>query len=386
MPRNDPPLSPKPESDDSWQEVFYPPELSLAAAITAIAATYGYFLVFAQFGFLKAMAGALGPAHAWLRPVLAAMAAAGIAGSWTMVWAFRGPHVRTWTMAGFGLGAVAAGLSFVAASPLQFVAVGLLTGAGVGLSTVGLAGMLRHEVGGERLGLCLGIGTGLAYACSNLPPVFRGSAHMQAMVGVAAACIGLVSLQGFAQRAPRHTTKGVDYDTAGVATWVALFLVLVALDSAAFHVIQHNPELRQRNWSDGPQLFLNSGVHLVAGVLAGLALDRRRVVLTLVAGAVLLVTASALISHGTSRISLEALMYAAGVSVYSVVLVFYPARSTRPGLAALVYSVAGWIGSAVGIGLAAPLRGIPDDAPWIAGFLLLALLAIRAWRRRAVQK
>ncbi|MES1167746.1 MAG: hypothetical protein ABUL61_01115, partial [Oleiharenicola lentus] len=62
-----------------WREEFDPPPRSLAAATVAIAAVYTYFLVFAQFGFLHALA-ARGIELSWLRPILGLMAAAGISG------------------------------------------------------------------------------------------------------------------------------------------------------------------------------------------------------------------------------------------------------------------------------------------------------------------
>ena len=80
------------------------------AATVTIAATYIYFLIFAQFGFIKAVE--------------------------------------------------AAGLTWVARTPAWLP----LTGTGPGIVTAGLAGMLRREIDGGRLGLCIGVGTGIAYA------------------------------------------------------------------------------------------------------------------------------------------------------------------------------------------------------------------------------
>ena len=146
--------------------------------------------------------------------------------------------------------------------------------------------------------------------------------------------------------------------------WTGVLLALVWLDSTAFHIIQHTPELKLATWTGDPQLFLNSGVHLAAGVLAGIALDRRRVAGAILAAMTLLLAAGALIATG--RGSIGAPLYAAGVSVYSAVLVFYPVRSGSVGLAALVYAVAGGLGSALGIGMADNLRSVPG------GFLLIA--------------
>ena len=76
-------------------------------------------------------------------------------------------------------------------------------------------------------------------------------------------------------------------------------------------------------------------------------------------------------------------LYIAGVSAYSTALVFYPARSGRPGLAALVYAVAGWGGSALGIGLAQGRTELPAWLIIVAGAaVLLGLMWRNTLRRR----
>jgi len=92
---------------------------------------------------------------------------------------------------------------------------------------------------------------------------------------------------------------------------------------------------------------------------------------------VLLIIACALLDHGSGRYSLEAGLYAAAVSVYSAALVFYPARSGRPGLAALVFAVAGWTGSALGIGLAQELDRVPTGLIAASGVLIAAMFIVR---------
>src|SRR3954466_8938761 len=52
-----------------------------AAAVIVVAANYAYFLVFAQFGFLKILQGDAGLAGDTLKIIMTAMGLAGIAGS-----------------------------------------------------------------------------------------------------------------------------------------------------------------------------------------------------------------------------------------------------------------------------------------------------------------
>ncbi len=358
------------------QEEFYPSERSQVAATVTIAATYVYFLIFAQFGFLKALES-LGTDSTLLRPVLAVMGVAGIGGGVFMARWFHENHGRGQVMSGFVVAAAAAGLTWAARTPAVFFLCAALTGAGTGMVTVGLCGLLRREIGGGRLGRCIGIGTGLAYAFCNLPPVFSGAAHTQAMLGIVAACTGMIAVQMFEQRGPRQLAGGYDYSPRGKTVWTLIFLALVGLDSAAFYIIQHSPELKLATWAGGPQLFLNAGVHLAAGLMAGLLLDRRWIAGAVGGAAVLLIAACALLEQGAGRYSLAAGLYAAAVSIYSAALVFYPARSGRPGLAALVYAVAGWTGSALGIGLAQELHRVPFRLLAASGVLIAAMFIIR---------
>lgn len=378
-------MKPPNEQEPQEQEEFFPTERSQLAVIVAVAATYVYFLIFAQFGFLQALTEALGAQHRLLKPVLGLMGVAGIAGSVLAARLLGRKDDRPLMMAGYVTAGAAAGLTWLARTPAVFFTCALLAGAGTGWVTVGLAAMLRREVGGERLGRCLGIGTGLAYAFCNLPAIFGGSPHLQAALGVAAACTGLIAVQLFEQRAPRQASRGFDYERGGPAVWTAVFLGLVTLDSAAFYIIQHNPALKFETWSGGTHLFVNSGVHLVAAILTGLALDRRRVVPAVFTALGLLVAACLLLTADSGKGTLEAGLYTAGVSIYSTVLIFYPARAGRPGLAALVYSVAGWLGSALGIGLAEKLGRVPVWLIVAAAGLAGAALAVRALARRRVQ-
>jgi cytochrome c oxidase cbb3-type subunit 2 len=258
-----------------------------------------------------------------------------------------------------------------------FYGVALLTGAGTGLVTVTLAGLLRRAVGDDRLGIIVGLGTGLAYAFCNLPVVFEASATTQALIALLAVAAGMMGGGALGPRLAAEPQTERDYSRAGVVSWVMIFLVLVCLDSAAFFIIQHTPGLKAALWSGGSQLWLNAGVHLGAAVLAGWAFGRHWLGRTVGLGAAFLVLACLMISGMFSGTVVTGLFYVAGVSVYSTALVFYPASGGRTGLAALVFSVAGWAGSGVGIGLAEGRDQLPGGL--VAG--AAAVLAIALWGR-----
>jgi hypothetical protein len=361
------------KSSDTEEAI--PPWRSRVTAVVAVAATYAYFLVFAQFGLLHAMGEAMGANHDWLRPVMAVMGGAGIAGSVAMGWAYHEQRRRGLMGAGFLVAGFAAVLVMVVRTPGAFLVVAGLTGGATGWVTVGLAAQLVRETGGRQLGLCLGIGTGLAYALCNLPPVFAAEAKTQVMVGLGAAAVGWRAVRAFEQPGEPEGATGFDYSVRGGILWILLFLALVAFDSAAFYLIQHTPELKAVTWTGGTQLGANAGAHLIAGLLAGFALSGRRV-----AGVALAATAGllgAVVLMGRGMGPLGAPLYAAGVSAYSTLLVYYPARAGRVKWAVLVYAVAGWIGSALGIGLAEKLRNVPVAMMFVLGLLVVGLLGVR---------
>ena len=351
----------------------------LVAAGLAVAATYFYFLIFAQFGFLKAVQEVVGENGTLLRPVMAVMGVSGIGSSIAVARLCTEQRGRRLMLLGFGLCGLAAGVSLAAGSPIWLFVCAVLIGVGTGTITVTLAAMLRREVGGQKLGICLGAGTGLAYGLCNLPSVFNAGAAGHAMMGMVACAAGWLAILGFEQRAPRFETCGFDYRPGGIGGWVAVFFALVWLDSTAFYVIQHTPVLKGGTWGSDAQLYLNAIVHAAAALLAGLMLDRRLVGATVLIAAGLLVTAGVLLGVGPGAFATGAFCYATGVSFYSTALIFYPARSGRAGLAALVYAVAGWGGSALGIGLAKNLTAVPVWSLAATGVLILGGLVGRHW-------
>jgi hypothetical protein len=375
-------LNTPPDKEPEVREEFEPPGRSVVVATVTVAATYVYFLIFAQFGFLKAVAAAGPTGDFLLRAIMGVMGVSGITGGLVMAGIFHERRCRGQLMVGFVIAGAAAGLTWLARTPALFLLCAALTGTGTGMVTVGLAGMLRREVGGGRLGLCLGTGTGVAYAICNLPFVFNGGVHAQAMAGIVAACTGLLAVQLFEQRAPRQEAVGYDYTPGGKAAWTGIFLALVWLDSAAFFIIQNTVDLKMAGWVGSPWLLLNAGVHLVSGLAAGLLLDRRWMARTVGIGAALLIIACVLLDQGSGRQFRAAAFYAAGVSLYSTALVFYPARSGRPGLAALVFAVAGWIGSGLGIGMAQDHDRVPVWFLAVSGVVVATLFMLRLAARR----
>ncbi|MBI2511861.1 MAG: hypothetical protein HYV96_07780 [Opitutae bacterium] len=364
-----------------YHEEFIPQNSAWFGAVLAVAATYVFFLIFAQFGFLKVVQTVLGEQGRLLKPIMAAMGLAGLGGSAWAAFRFVENHAQRRMVGLFATCGAAAGLSLVANSAALLFVVAVLTGFGTGGLTVTLAGILRRVTGGDRLGTAVGFGTGAAYAFCNLPFVFNAGREAQAFFALGATCVGILAVQMLDLRAPRQVPDSFDYRPSGVAAWVLIFLALVWLDSGAFYIIQHSPYLKELTWGAG-RLWANAAIHFAAALLAGYMMDKRWVGRAVLAAAALLLTACVLIEPNRQKFTEGVLLYTAAVSIYSTALVFYPARGSRPQLAAVVYGVAGWIGSALGIGMVEDMLAIPRWFVATAGLVMVVGLVGRGWMLR----
>ncbi|MBB5352541.1 cytochrome c oxidase cbb3-type subunit 2 [Haloferula luteola] len=348
-----------------------------ARAAGAVAAVYGFFLIFAQFAFVELLRGhGAGPAaEKW---ALGAMAVAGIAAGFGV--AKRGATVVGLRLA-LVLAACAAVLAPWASGGVSGMGVAVLTGLAVGGGTVSLAALLPGWCGARWIGW----GTGLGYAICNVPWVFSASPEMQAWIGAGFALLGswLVPSGLEEQRVPSGPSHG-EVGVGGAVVAVGVFLALVWLDSAAFFIIQHERDLKEGTWG-GAMLWRNAGLHLLAGGLAGEWLARRVWKEPVAVAWGVLAIAALAVNHPSTR-GLAGWMYPVGVSIYSAALVTWPGWAGRSSTvvwrAAWVFAVAGWFGSANGIGMAQALQRVPWEFVAISGAgLALALTGWRAWRQ-----
>ncbi|WP_414663280.1 cbb3-type cytochrome c oxidase subunit II [Horticoccus sp. 23ND18S-11] len=354
------------------------------AALAAVAATYVYFLIFAEFALLE-LSRVVAPTPASLRGIMTGLGAGGVIGALVAARTFRAdryPMLLAWAFRACALSAAAA---LLASSLAAMVAAAGAVGLSLGWLTVILTAGLRTVTGTARLGLAVGMGTGAAYAICNVPLVFRAPASVQTGVAVAVVIVAswLPRWMTPVANAARGRTAERRESAAGVACWVVVLLALVWMDSAAFYIVQHTASLRAATWGDGPMLFANAAVHLGAAALAGAWLDRGGRVAVIAGGTAALATACLMLENVVPAFVPAAWFYTAGVSLYSTVLVEFPARQGGPGVAAIVFAVAGWLGSALGIGMAQDLARVPVAFVVVAvGTIAAALL----WRRRTVRQ
>jgi cytochrome c oxidase cbb3-type subunit 2 len=360
--------------------------LSLAA-IGLVAGIYVHFLLFAQFGFLQGIR-ASGHAIEAIHVVLGSMALAGIAMSFLAAAGLRRIDARIVAAAGFACAAAASGTAALAfrepgATRAMLIAISILTGSGLACATVATALLLRRFTAGRSLGLHVGLGTGVAYLFCNVPAVFTATpadkgwiSALAALTGLASALVGREHTDTTTREAyPALTTRGaVAFATVG-------FLALVWFDSAAFAVVQNTPALRDLYWN-GPSVLWTIGVvHALTAVGAGLLIDRGDLRTTLAGALALLVLGHLGFGRGEEAGSWAAPVYATGVSLYSTALAAFAALGPSVGTigppwrAAWIYAIAGWAGSAAGVGLAEQFGRVPVWAAPTAALLLAGALS-----------
>ncbi|MGA3080799.1 MAG: cbb3-type cytochrome c oxidase subunit II [Terracidiphilus sp.] len=351
-----------------------------------VAITYVYFLIFAQFAFLKRLAS-LGVAGAHLTIAMAAMALGGI------LFSLLTPRIELWPSPDLRLRAglvgcsAAAFLSLLSLGLAASIAVSFLIGAALGLLTVTLVTHLRRWTGNRNPLLLVGLGTGAGYLACNLPAFFTASAETQA------ATAGLLCLAGFRiTLSPTPVTPEESeippQPSVSFLRVLAGLTALVWLDSAAFFIIQNTPALKAGTWQGSLHLWVNGLLHLGAA-LASVWLLRRRGLSLVLSASFLALAIACLLLLDPHRLALASIFYPIGVSLYSVALVAYPAllgpattTAERGRQAGWLYAFAGWSGSALGIGMGQNLGYVPPLFVLAAGAVILLPLLLKLFARR----
>jgi len=342
-------------------------------AAVLVASIYVYFLIFAQFAFLKRL-DALGLAGNRLDVAMAAMAIAGILASLLAPMGFSRTNSAPRLRLALGGCALSALLSLLPLEPRSAAVVAAVIGVSLGFATVTLVADLRNWTAGGDALWPIALGTGLAYAFCNVPAFFAASAKVQT-ISAALLCALAILFTGPTPSSTRPETSRTT-DAPAFPLVLAAFLVLVWLDSAAFFIIQQSPSLKAGTWQGTAHLGANAILHLVGAILSAALLSRYGVRITLAAAVAALSAACLLLAH-PDRLGLASLLYPVGVSLYSVALVAYPAvlvnlpdAKARAQRAGALYAVAGWAGSALGIGMGQHLGHVP------VAFVAIALIVV----------
>ncbi len=354
--------------------------------VSLVAITYVYFLIFAQFAFLHRLA-ALSVTGERLKAVMAAMAAGGILFSLLTprIKLCSSPRLRL--RIGLGASGAAAFLALLPMGNAVGVAVALLIGAGLGLLTVTLVTHLRAWTGNENQLFKIGLGTGIGYLFANVPAFFAASTQLQACAA------GLLCIAGIFIAPPDQAAEPTETAIKPASALpfplvVACFAALVWLDSAAFFIIQNTAALKAGTWQGTAHLWANGLLHFGAA-LAGAWLLRRRGLSFVLSAAFFALACACLLLLDPARALPASVFYPIGVSLYSVALVAYPSLLTpatsigeRGRQAGWIYAIAGWCGSALGIGMGQNLSHVPPVFVAGAGAVVLLPWLQKIFQRR----
>jgi cytochrome c oxidase cbb3-type subunit 2 len=343
--------------------------------VCLVAITYVYFLIFAQFAFLNRL-GQLEIAGAHLTVVMGAMAFGGIAASLLASLKLLEPWPGLRLRISFLICGAAAALTLFRLNLPGSIALSFAIGSGLGMLTVTLVSNLRLWIG-ARGGLWkVGVGTGIGYFLCNVPSLFNAKPNAQAVTAALLCLFGIFA--AWRTGSPDNDVEAESPDTRtmfGVA--LISFTALVWLDSAAFFIIQNTPALKAGTWEGTLHLWANGIVHFTAAVASAFFL-RRRGLFFVLGSAVVALAIACLLLHQPGQVALASLFYPVGVSFYSVALVAYPSLLApskslhqRAVMAGLIYAVAGWFGSTMGIGMGQHLRQVPIPFVELAASLIL---------------
>jgi cbb3-type cytochrome c oxidase subunit II len=362
--------------------------LSGVQGVGLIAVTYVYFLIFAQFAFIHRL-DTLGIAGVHLKSVMAAMAIGGILLSLLAPRVtFLPSPVRRLQLA-FCLAGGAAFLTIASLRIPAAIAVSLLIGTGLGLLTVTLVTHLRQWVGDHNALVKIALGTGIGYLLCNAPSLFTATPQVQSATAGLLCLLGIVlanfTVEPTSQLKPNENQPSQKIPFAFV---VASFAALIWLDSAAFFIIQNTTALKAGTWQGSAHLWANGLIHLGAALLSAFLLHRRGLSVVLATAVGALAFACFLLLDPARAVT-ASVFYPIGVSLYSVALVAYPsllssATSTtqRARQAGWIYAIAGWIGSAFGIGMGQNLGHIPPAFVAAASTVVLFPILVRIFRHR----
>lgn len=340
---------------------------AIRAAIT-IASVYGFFLLFAQFAFVELIRGAGHPVFTE-KFLLGSMAVAGVAAGFIVAW--RGVFPETIRAALIGAVVVAVVSSF-GGSLQVLLGASLITGAALGAATVSLAAMLPTWCGM----VTVAVGTGMGYALCNLPWVFSQSPQHQAWIAAGIAAMGAIAVPPVGTWNAEARSRQLAFPLV-----VMLFTALVWMDSAAFFIIQHAQDLKSGTWGDA-LLWRNAALHLGFAILSGWWLKRGTARAVPVVAWVILAVAALWVNEASTRWA-AGWLYPSAVSLYSVALVVWPGwfcgatdSKSAAWKAAWLFAIAGWFGSANGIGMAETLHHVPTAFVVISAVVVLASLVL----------
>jgi hypothetical protein len=358
---------------------------AIVAGVTAIAAVMVYFLIFSGFAFMDYAQAFVKKEN--MQGLLAALGTGGVTGAMVAARRFVPARGHLYLAGGFAACCVAALLTLAARSQWMLIVFAVPVGFSTGWTTVVLSMCLRPTLHFNRLGMWCGLGTGIAYALCNQPFVFEASQTGKIVIAAVVAALGSGAAL-WMRATPSRVSSLPDYEFRAATGWIIALFVVVFLDTLIFYIIQNSVALKQLAWETPLILLGNAFVHLCAAFIAGLMLDQRRAGIATLAALLLLLASGIVLQMQIDNFPKARMLYIAGVSIYSTVLIYVPARGGRIQFSATLYALSAWMGSALALSAAMVVeaRRVPAFVMVLAFVIgVSALFARMLWLRRAEQ-
>jgi hypothetical protein len=359
------------------------------AGIGGLTVSHVVLLLYVQLGFVDRLQQlALGPART--RYVLAAMGLAGFATSLAAPLLLRVRHPVWALRLGFLVSFLAIALSMVSGAFLLLLLAAAGMSLGLSLGYVSLVATTRPAFRARRIGVKVGLATGLAYAICSVPWVFLSSPEAKGLVSLAACAAG--AGMTFAMHdaappkslAPAWTEAEHKAGPPGFISILIIFFALIWLDSGAFAIILDNPKLKLAFWGTETLQWRNSALHLASALLGGWLIDRGRLRSTLTLSYLVIVLAIHLLQQPAPMALLASAGYVCAASLYTVALFAYapaclgPEGDSRLHGRWVLFALAAWVGSTLGIGMMQELHAVPTWVMASAGCVIGAALLVAA--------
>jgi cytochrome c oxidase cbb3-type subunit 2 len=341
-------------------------------AVFIVASVYAYYLIFAEIAFLR-LAEPFVEGSRQLSFLRSVLGAGGLVGGLVGGWRFRLLRYPRTLSHALRACAIAAILALMVQSWELLLMVAALVGFALGWLLVVMVAGLRACVGTPRLGLCVGLGTGLAHALFTLPWFVAANPTMQTVVATVLIGMAAVFTPWLLPQEPSLAWSN-DYRTDGMAAWMAIFLALMWIDASAFVVIPR-PE--------AGLAWLTAAAALAASVLGGLWLDRGARASVALASFSLLALAGAAIASGRGLPGATTLLAGGGGALAATALFHLAALGGRAWQIGVLFAVSLWIGSALGVGMGRELGTVPWSFLIGAGVVVGGALAWRETQRRS---
>lgn len=310
---------------------------------------YSYFLIYAQFGFLRYLEAFNDPQ---LIKSIMPMMLVGALISGIVIRYKNVTRIKVYLCVGFLLAIIAALLPAYIKDVQGFYGVSFLIGFSLGILTILSTSSLYMHLRYFEVIFVATLSTGASYLFCNIPWLHYNTSSVISMVVAGIGVLGLLNcilISWEEKRLPRQKVRKQDDRQFYLVT--LLFFVVLFIDAYSFYIIQNNAELMKYSWGDG-RCITQGLFHVFGAFLAYFFLSQKKIHYLLCV--VMFLFCISIHRVGTEGSLIFAYFYAIAIAMYSSAMISFPANFSdsfekRKIVTTDLYLVAGWLGSGLGV-------------------------------------